>query len=227
MAIASASLMLASCGGGGNKQEKKDPFAHIPKEDRLYSNAYDGYTIVRKGPGVKHDSIGCLKNGEQYCLRQISTAGKWITVEYEGGVGYVYNKLVSNEPSKEVTINVHVNWLKGIWYDGNFCQYLIFDNGKYACVFDVGQAWWYGTYILEGDEIVLTSHFVDATIAEVEPQVERFKIDMRAHKLGECTRVYMPKKYSNSELEELAGELAFDQTDYNNIKKVTNRYVKM
>lgn len=56
---------------------------------KVYSNAYDGYTNVRKGPSSKSRILGKLRNGNEY-VTLLGMEGNWYEVQYYVQIGYVH-----------------------------------------------------------------------------------------------------------------------------------------
>lgn len=58
----------------------------------VYSDAKDGYTNLRKGPGTNYEIIDEMRNGNQ--ATYISTSGNWYKVKFYGTIGYVHKSQV-------------------------------------------------------------------------------------------------------------------------------------
>lgn len=142
-----ALVAVASCGNRGKKAEIVVPDEEVTEtvaeavaeetsnEVRMYSNSYDGYTNVRKGPSSKAEVLGKLKNGNEYVVL-LGESEDWLEVQYYDQIGYVHKNYVCQTPSMPVTVDVDAKWLEGPWsVEGNGYDYLyilIFSNGKYC-----------------------------------------------------------------------------------------------
>ena len=97
-----ALVAVASCGNRGKKAEVVESdevleTAEVYTEPRMYSNSYDGYTNVRKGPSSKASVLGKLRNGNEYVV-VVGEVDNWLEVEYNGQIGYVHRNYVSEIP---------------------------------------------------------------------------------------------------------------------------------
>ncbi|MBQ5647652.1 MAG: SH3 domain-containing protein [Alistipes sp.] len=137
-------------------------------EIRLYSNAYDGYVNIRQAPTTKSPILGRLFNGNDYIV-QLGVQGNWHLVQWQGTVGYAHKNMVGYSPWKPVNIYVEASWLEGAYgYCGcktNHWSYIVFSDGRFVEVGDYGYPgddYAYGTWVLEGSSIVLTTKYVTA-----------------------------------------------------------------
>ena len=188
-------------------------------EDRVYSNSYDGYTNVRRGPSSKSEVIGVLRNGNE-SLVVIGEVDNWIEVEFHEEIGYVHRDYVSETPSKPVTVNVDANWLNGCWTDYGYVYYVVFSNGRYAYLHQYGEMG-YGKWYLEGNEIVFVLTYVTEYGREMEcktGQKERYIINRASNKMGEMNKWDTP-----AQLEE--GEDGITKGYFNTLKKLASKYV--
>lgn len=238
-----AVLSTASCAGngGGNNaksgagpQKTADPKENvievveeeISDEPRVYSNAYDGYTNVRKEPSAKAEVLGKLRNGSDYAVL-LGQSGDWIEVEHDGEVGYVLEKYVSDTPSEPVTVDVDGDWLEGVWFtNGGWTCYLIFNTGKY-----VKQGEWYedityGKWHLEGNEIVLTATYCNKQSRWWDDSFksERLVIDEENGTVGGVLKSDVYE--SLEEDEEAGGSMVFSKEEFKAEKKRIGRAVK-
>lgn len=180
---------------------------------KVYSAAFDGYTNIRETASSKAAVLGKFRNGPEGAVI-LEQEGDWTKVEYQGISGYVYSKYLTDEPTKEVLVDVDGDWLQGIWCNNWNAYLLVFNNGQYACYsddFNEGDWLGYGVYHLEGTDIILsrTLDFVEIT-DEGEPvrhkegeMTERYKILPSAGKIGEWVRFkYTSEQEYNSVVEE-------------------------
>lgn len=191
-------------------------------EDRVYSNSYEGYTNVRRGPSSKSEVIGVLRNGNE-SLVVIGEVDNWIEVEFHEEIGYVHRDYVSETPSKPVTVDVDAKWLEGVWTCMGLTYYVVFSNGKFALEQQYSTIG-YGRWHLEGNEIVFTLKHVTDFVREWElpnkrGDVERYVINKSERKVGEMEKYDTP-----TELEE--GEDGITKSYFKALKKAANEYVK-
>ena len=66
---------------------------------RVYSNAYDGFVNIRQSPSSKAPILGVLKNGPDGAIL-LGAEGEWKKIDYNGIVGYVYEKYVQDTPTE-------------------------------------------------------------------------------------------------------------------------------
>ena len=151
---------------------------------KIYSKSYDGFLNIRESTTTKSRQIGQFRNGPEpaYVLKR---EGKWLKIYYRGMKGYVHESLISYEPTIAVTVNVDADWLEGIWGNNGYTAYLIFNNGTYAYEQQYGTIC-VGTYMLEGNEIVLTP--VVHLQSDYHAGRERLAIDVSRRTLGGMSR---------------------------------------
>lgn len=170
-----------------------------PYEIRIYANGYDGYVNIRQAPTTKSAVIGRLRNGNDYAV-QVGVQGNWITVEYNNTIGYAHNSMVGYSPWPAVNLDVEAEWFQGAYetgYGESPSQFFIYKNGKFAYVFDT-EAWYYGTWRLEGEDIILTTkHITFAGQASSHiGQEQRFAVDVRNAAIGGMSReIYRSGSY--------------------------------
>jgi hypothetical protein len=163
-----------------------------PYEVRLYSNAYDGYVNIRKGPTTKSAILGRLRNGNDYLVK-LGVQGNWYIVEWQGSIGYAHKNMTGYSPWKAVDLDVEADWLHGIYEaepsGASSEHFFIFKNGKYAYTFD-SMPCEYGSWKLEGKEIVMTTKYV--TSADIRGSYigreERFVVDVSQARLGSMNK---------------------------------------
>lgn len=188
----------------------------------VYCNSYDGFLNIRAEASSKSEILGKFRNGPEGAV-YLSTSGNWVKVDCNGIVGYVHKPSVSYSPTKEVTIDVDAKWLMGPWYPSSKeYAYLIFNNGTYAVQYYYGTIA-YGTYKLEGDEIVFSANMVRGGLGFDIASYERYRISMSPKRIGHLTKRMLIKaddawKYS--------GELVWTWSEFTDIMKEVKRMVK-
>lgn len=233
-----ALVAVASCVNRGKNAEvlEFEDLEEVVDEDasvvKIYSNAYDGYTNVRQSPSSKSTILGKLRSGNEYVVL-LGMEGNWYEVEYYDQIGYVHKDHVGDTPFKPVTVDVDAKWLEGCWteegyiYEGGCLFYFIYSNGKFTSVqeYDYGTLY-HGRWQLEGDEIVLTSVYVDEGGRQLgldRGTVERFKINKSARKLGRMTKRKLVARDPDTYTED-PSMMYKDGFDF--LKKEANKYVK-
>lgn len=227
--LAGAALtMVLSCGQRTKKVEFIEPeedevesVVQTFNEIKMYSNSYDGFTNVRKGPTTKSEVLGKLRNGNEYVV-VLGEADGWLEVQYYDQIGYVHKNYVSATPSQPVTVDVDAKWLEGCWTAHYYSYYLIFSNGRFVLEHQYGTIA-YGKWHLEGDQIVLTMTYVTDYGKDFDyrrGQKERLTINKSARRLDSMTKVKMP-----AELEE--GEDGISLATFKYLRKEANKYVRL
>ena len=80
------------------EDEMEDEYS-ATQEPKVYSNAYDGFVNIRQEPQSKAPILGVLKNGPDGAVL-LGTEGEWKKIDYNGIVGYVYEKYVQDTPTE-------------------------------------------------------------------------------------------------------------------------------
>ena len=186
-----------------------------PYEIRIYANGYDGYVNIRQAPTTKSAVIGRLRNGNDYAV-QVGVQGNWITVEYNNTIGYAHNSMVGYSPWPAVNLDVEAEWFQGA-YETNDSEspsyFYIYKNGKFAYSFDY-EAWYYGTWRLEGEDIILTTKYVARPSSSYIGEERRFSIDVRNASIGG-----MPREAVRAGTDEYY--------DFQSCRKMANSLVKL
>lgn len=85
-------------GGNSIKEEMKECTRWLLNQ-RVYSNAYDGFVNIRQAPQSKAPIVGVLRNGPEGAIL-LGTEGEWKKIDCNGIVGYVYEKYVQFTPTE-------------------------------------------------------------------------------------------------------------------------------
>ena len=190
--------------------------------DLVYCNSYDGYLSIRSTPSSKGEKIGKFKNGPEGAIR-LSETGSWVEVDCNGVVGYVAKKYVVTYPTKAVTVDIDEKWLVGPWYPShrNYA-YLIFNNGTYTVQYEYGTLA-YGTYQVEGDEIIFSATMLSNQGYDVG-SYERHKITVSPKRIGPLTKRSLIKE---DDRWKYYGELVWTWAEYAQLKKQTKENVRL
>lgn len=78
--------------------EMEDEYS-ATQDPKVYSNAYDGFVNIRQSPSSSAPILGVLKNGPDGAVL-LGTEGEWKKIDYNGIVGYVYEKYVQDTPTE-------------------------------------------------------------------------------------------------------------------------------
>ena len=157
----------------------------------VYANAYDGFVNMREIPTSKGAIIEKFKNGSKGAIL-LEEDEEWAKIDYQGTIGYVYKKYLTYTPTKEVTVNIDGNWLRGVWKESNKnYAYLIFNNGTYA-IQSLSETLAYGTYMLEGEEIVFSTK-VNKT--DLTPDIERYRVNTSIKCVGNMSKHELIEDY--------------------------------
>ncbi len=135
-------------------------------EGDVFSNAPVGFLTMYESPSDWSYKIGEMKNGPKGATI-VEYGSRWSKVNYNDTEGYVKTQYLQTEPTKPVNFNFAV--VLGVWCpkaeDGELSRWvdlLIFDNGTYA-VFNVnffeGGVSSVGTWVIEGNNLILTEHY--------------------------------------------------------------------
>ena len=190
-------------------------------EDLVYCNSYDGYLNIRATPSSKGEKLGKFRNGPEGAIR-ISESGNWVEIDYNGIVGYVSKNSLVSYPTKAVTVDVDDKWLAGPWYPSHSnYAYLIFSNGTYTVQYAYGTLA-YGTYHLEGDEIIFNATMLSNQGYDVG-SYERHKITVSPKRIGPLTKRGLIKEDARWEH---YGELVWTWAEYAELKKRTKENVR-
>ena len=191
-------------------------------EEIVYCNSYDGYLNIRSTPSSKGEKLGKFKNGPEGAIK-LSESGSWVEIDYNGVVGYVSKKHVVTYPTKAVTVDVDEKWLTGPWYPShrNFA-YIIFNNGTYTVQYEYGTLA-YGTYHLEGDEIIFSATMLSNQGYDVG-SYERHKITVSPKRIGPLTKRSFIKE---DDRWKHYGELVWTWAEYSELKKRTKENVRL
>ena len=189
--------------------------------DLVYADSYDGFLNIRATPSSKGTIIGKFRNGPQGAVK-LGVSGNWMEVECDGVVGYVSKSHVSYTPTKEVTVDVDDKWLMGPWYPSHKeYAYLLFNNGTYTVQYEYG-ALAYGTYRLEGNEIIFNATVVMSGRYDIG-SYERHRIIVSPKRIGHLTKRSLIKQDAKWEH---YGELVWTWAEYAELKKQTREYVR-
>ena len=189
-----------------------------PNEVRVYSNAYDGFVNVRSQPSAKSAILGRLKNGQDY-LVQLGVQGKWIIVQWHNTIGYVNSSVVGYTPWKPVYLGVDGDSLQGAYglEEGDYLSYyFVFSNGKFAhleCGKYSGDQY-YGTWKLEGTDIIFTTKYVPADNYKVYHVGTTERLPVKSNMIGHYAR----ERFS-------AGDYMY--TSFQQTKKLVNKLVSL
>ena len=191
-------------------------------DEIVYSNSYDGYLTIRATPSSKGEKIGKFRNGPEGAIK-LSETGNWVEVDYNGVVGYVSKKYVVTYPTKAVTVDIDEKWLMGPWYPShrNYA-YMIFNNGTYTVQYEYGTLA-YGTYQVEGDEIIFTATMLSNLGYDVG-SYERHKITVSPKRIGPLTKRSFIKEEDRWKH---YGELVWTWAEYSELKKRTKENVRL
>lgn len=191
-------------------------------ENLVYSNSYDGYLSIRDTPSSKGEKIGKFRNGPEGAIK-LSETGNWVEVDYNGVVGYVSKKYVVTYPTKAVTVDIDEKWLMGPWYPSHRSYaYMIFNNGTYTVQYEYGTLA-YGTYQVEGDEIIFTATMLSNLGYDVG-SYERHKITVSPKRIGPLTKRSFIKEEDRWKH---YGELVWTWAEYSELKKRTKENVRL
>ena len=197
--------------------------AYDPYEERLYSNAYDGYVNVRKGPSTKTAVLGRLHNGSS-SLVKTGVDGNWYKVDWYGTTGYVHKNMVGASSWPEVYLDVEADWFQGKYnVDGNgegIYYYYIFSNGKFAYVYDDDAELAYGTWRLEGSDILLTTKYVTSAAHDPGYGVEAYGHEERMY-------VNVSGGTVGSIIKEAASSNNYWHSKFQSSKKNANKFVSL
>lgn len=189
--------------------------------DLVYADSYDGFLNIRATPSSKGTIIGKFRNGSHGAVK-LGVSGNWMEIEYDGIVGYVAKSHVSTTPTKEVTVDIDTKWLMGPWYPSHKeYAYLLFNNGTYTVQYEYG-ALAYGTYRLEGDEIIFNATVVMSGRYDIG-SYERHRIIVSPKRIGHLTKRSLIKQDAKWEH---YGELVWTWAEYAELKKQTREYVR-
>ena len=190
-------------------------------ENLVYCDSYDGYLSIRATASSKGEVIGRFRNGPRGAIK-LGETGDWVEIEYDGLVGYVKKTYVSYSPTKEVTVDVDEKWLIGAWYPshGEYA-YLIFNNGTYTVQYEYGTIA-YGTYRLEGDEIIFNATMLRSNHSYDIGSYERHRVTVSPKRMGPLTKRSLVKE---SDLWKHYGELVWTWAQYSELKKQTKENV--
>ena len=246
LSLLSATFTLTSCGGLKSKRtQSAEPSVvvveelpqvpqepTIPAELRVYSNAFDGFVNIREQPSAKSAVIGILRNGEQ-CLERVKLLDKWVAVKYHDQVGYIIKSAVGSTPCPAVDIDVDGDWLQGVYSTGYYA-YLIYNNGSYAFVHQYGTVS-YGTYMLDGHDIVLTTRALTEYGKDGFDNIsigytERLAINVELHSIDNIKREELhPESYykTDDEDEDYGGEMIITTEEFQIIRKQTRQAVNL
>lgn len=235
LSILSASLLLISCGNRTVKQidfqppenpnsvainssyEKYDDVEAGPK---VYSNSFDGFANIRQSASSKSKVIGKLRNGPDY-LHQVGEEDSWVSVYYNGTIGYIYKDIISYEPSAPVYVDVSASWLQGVWgHDSGYYYYFLYNNGKYAFIQQYGRVC-YGTYRLEGYEAIFTPEYIFYSEQGDLASESRLEVQKSSRRIGGMSKQKLPLYFYSGEF---GGYI--DNDYFIEIKKDVNRKVK-
>lgn len=185
-------------------------------EDLVYCSSWDGYLSIRDAPSSKGEKIGKFRCGPQGAIK-LSETDKWVEIDYNGVVGYVFKKYVVDYPTKAVTVDIDDKWLMGPWYpEHREYAYLLFNNGSYTVQYEYGTLA-YGTYYLEGDEIVFTATMVNDRGYDIGAY-ERHRVTVSPKRIGPLTKRSFIKE---DDRWEHYGELVWTWAEYAELKKQT------
>ena len=191
-------------------------------EEIVYCNSYDGFLNIRSIPSSKGEKLGKFRNGPEGAIK-IGESGNWMEIDYNGVVGFVLKKSVVTYPTKAVTVDVDEKWLAGAWYPAhrNYA-YLIFNNGTYTVQYEYGTLA-YGTYRLEGDEIILNATMLSNRGYDVG-SYERHKITVSPKRMGPLTKRSLIKE---DDRWKYYGELVWTWAEFAELKKQTKENVRL
>ena len=191
-------------------------------ETIVYCNSYDGYLNIRDEASSKGNKLGQFRNGPDGAVL-LGTYGSWVKIDYNGIVGFVHKPSISYTPTKAVTVDIDGKWLMGPWYpESREYAYLIFNNGTYAVQYYYGTIA-YGTYKLEGDEIIFTAYMVKSGMGFDIASTERYRITVSPKRIGPLTKRMLVKE---ADAWKHDGELFWTWNEYNEIKKEIKKLVK-
>ena len=224
LSLLTAALSMVSCDLLNSLKPAAPAPAPAPAVLRVYSNAYDGYVNIRQAPTTKSAILGRLKNGDDF-LPQVSVEGNWIAVQYQGTIGYVAKSAAGYNPWKPVYLGVDGNSVQGMYSNGYYA-YLVFSNGKFACLHQYG-AMYYGTWKFEGMDIIFTTKYMT-----------EYGRSMGSSRIGAEERLPVKSKmigtlkketlYSNSHYNYYeGGDLTVSKEDFQAYKKEVNKYVRL
>lgn len=235
--LLSVALVLLVAGGvgclflGDSNEPRKAPKGmdtydavsyHNVAEEVVYCNSYDGYLNIRATPSSKSEKIGKFRNGPEGAIK-LSEDGNWVEVDCNGIVGYVSKKYVVTYPTKAVTVDVDEKWLVGPWYPAHRSYaYIIFNNGTYTVQSAYGTLA-YGTYHLEGDEIVFNATMLANQGYDVG-SYERHRIIVSPKRIGPLTKRSFIKEEDRWDH---YGELVWTWAEYSELKKRTKENVRL
>lgn len=187
----------------------------------VYSKSSDGFLNIRETPSSKGRILGKFRNGPHGAV-YLGQSGSWTEIDCDGIVGYVYTSYLSYTPTVEVTVDIDIKWLTGPWYPSNReYAYLIFNNGTYAVQYYYGTIA-YGTYKLEGDQIVFSASMVRSGLGYPISSYERFRISVSPKRIGNMTKRSLVKE---DDLWRYSGELVWTYAQFKEIQKDVKRYV--
>lgn len=191
-------------------------------DEIVYSHSYDGYLSIRDTPSSKGVKIGKFRNGPEGAIK-LSESGNWVEIDYNGIVGYVSKKHVVTYPTKAVTVDIDEKWLAGPWYPAhrNYA-YMIFNNGTYTVQYEYGTLA-YGTYQVEGDEIIFSATMLANQGYDVG-SYERHKITVSPKRIGPLTKRSLIKE---DDRWKHYGELVWTWAEYAQLKKQTRENVRL
>ena len=227
--LLTASLLMVSCNLLKGKQEEAPAPVAAPQPSviRVYANAYDGYVNVRSAPTLKSTVLGRLKNGEDF-LPQVGVQGKWIAVQYQGGVGYVASDAAGYTPWKPVYLGVDGKTIQGMYSNG-YNAYLVFSNGKYAYIYEYGDLS-YGTWIFEGMDIIFTTKYItsDGRRLGSEWVGRQERLPVRSKVIGNYKKetLYSRSYYSDYEYSS-CGAWIVTKEDFAATRKTVNKLVRI
>lgn len=188
----------------------------------VYCNSYDGYLSIRDTPSSKGEKIGKFRNGPEGAIK-LGETGNWVEIDCNGVVGYVSNKYVVTYPTKAVTVDIDEKWLAGPWYPSHRSYaYMIFNNGTYTVQYEYGTLA-YGTYHLEGDEIIFNATMLANQGYDVG-SYERHKITVSPKRIGPLTKRSLIKE---DDRWKYYGELVWTWAEYAQLKKQTKENVRL
>jgi uncharacterized protein YgiM (DUF1202 family) len=231
--FATSLLLCISCGNNTQNSKTTAPVETAEPEISLptvYSNAYDGYTNIREHASAQSPIIGKLPNGPEGA-DLLGVEGNWSKVRFNGTVGYVLCEYLQSTPTVTVNPAITAKWLEGVWSDfGGYVFYLIFSNGTYANIQQYGDMA-YGTYHLEGSDIIFTHRYVTPHGAELGRKVgetERYAIDVDARKIDDYEPYGILTESELQEMleEDMGGEMVFTKAVFDDYIKTVKSHIQ-
>lgn len=211
--------LLVSCKNGQGQKDRtvddnllpetlvQDVESDTPQNNarRIYSCAFDGFLNIRKDASTSAEKVGKFNNGPVGAIL-LEELGEWIKIDVSGVVGYVQSKYVQDSPTIAYTGKADVNWIEGIWSDGNYLLW-IYNNGTYEWGYDYPTT--HGKYIMQNNAIKFIPTWVDPGLYVFD---ETLEINMSTDMLGEFRRVSFIPQGAN--MEEYEGSVSMTKADF-------------